>query len=119
MEESRKETGVAEAAPSLDTEEVADMRVKLEQPFMWDGAEVTEIDLNGLFDMTARDLCDVDREAARRGFGGGTRVEVSRVYAMLLSAKLNKKPYDWLDNMKGRDSVRLRETIATFFFLRA
>ena len=33
MEESRKETGVAEAAPSLDTEEVADMRVKLEQPF--------------------------------------------------------------------------------------
>lgn len=28
MEESRKETGVAEAAPSLDTEEVADMRVK-------------------------------------------------------------------------------------------
>ena len=114
------EIGAAEnAAPeSVENEEQKIeemMSFKLNQSFKYDGEEITELNLSGLLDLNARDLVDIDREMARRGFAGA-RNELTRQYAMLVAARCNKKPWDFCDRMSARDSIRLKEYVVTFFY---
>lgn len=92
------------------------LKMKLATPYKFDGKEISELDLGGIMDLTARDLVELDTEMQRRGFYG-SRTEMSRQYAMLVAAKVMDKPYNFCDGMSARDSIRLKETITTFFFI--
>ena len=114
------ETGAAEnAAPATvenEDQKIEEMMTfKLNQPFKYDGEEITKLDLSGLLDLNAHDLVDIDREMTRRGFTG-TRTELTRQYAMLVAARCVKKPWDYCDRMSARDSIRLKEYVVTFFY---
>ena len=91
--------------------------VKLGDPYMFDKEEVTEINLDGIFNLTARDLCDIDRQMIAMGYFGA-RMEVTRQYAMLVAARVNKKPWEFCEGMKARDSIRLKETVTAFFYVK-
>ncbi len=93
------------------------LKLNLGDPFLFDGEEVTEINLEGLFDLTAGDLCAIDRQMIVRGYAGA-RMDITRQYAMLVAARVNKKPWEWLDPMKARDSILLREMVTAFFYVR-
>lgn len=92
--------------------------LKLEEPFVFDGEQISRICMDGLLDMTARDMCDIDRQMMIKGFNGGG-LEVTRPYSMLVAAKVNQKPWEFCDNMKCRDSIRLNRMVTAFFFARA
>lgn len=94
------------------------MKLTLGQPFKYDSKEIKEIDLSGLLDLTARDLVEIDREMIRQGFTG-SRIELTRQYAMLVAAKVADKPYDFCDRMNARDSIRLKEYVTTFLYATA
>lgn len=94
------------------------MKLVLESPFNFEGEEIKEIDLSGLFDLTIADLTSVDNEMRRYGVDVTATSGVSRIYAALVASKANKKPYEWLLNMKGRDSVRLMNMVHAFFYAR-
>jgi len=94
------------------------MKLVLESPFEFEGEEIKEIDLSGLFDLTIADLTSVDNEMRRYGVDVTATSGVSRIYAALVASKANKKPYEWLLNMKGRDSVRLMNMVHAFFYAR-
>lgn len=89
--------------------------LELEDPYWFNGAEVREIDLSGLFNLKARDMCEIDRQMAGEGYTM-TVPDVTRRYAMLVAAKVNRRPYDFCDMMKARDCIRLGQMVRTFFY---
>ena len=100
------------------SEETQDLILKLADSYKYDGEEVTELNMNGLLDLTAADLCAMDRSMMKLGYSG-TRMELTRQYALLVAAKINNKPSGFCDRMSARDSIRLRDMVATFFYARA
>lgn len=92
-------------------------KLVLEDPFLFDGEEVKEIDLEELFGLTAGDMCAMDLQMAVKGYSG-IRMDATRQYAMLAAARVNHKPWEWLDRMNARDSVRLRDMVSAFFYAR-
>ncbi len=87
----------------------------LNDPFLFDDQEIKEIDMEGLVDLTAADLCLLDQMMLAKGYTG-TRMDASRQYALLVAAKINHKPYEFCDRMKARDSIRLRDMVTAFFY---
>lgn len=110
MEENGKKTIEEEGDDTPLTLELAD-------PYKYDGVDITMLNMEGLVDLTAGDLCAIDREMLKRGYSG-TRMDATRQYAMLVAAKVNRKPMDFCDRMGARDSMRLRDFVATFFYAR-
>ena len=108
---------------SDSSREYPEIRLDLQQPFTYVSSitgkkeEVKSIDLSGISDLDAKTMAEIDLEMFRRGYAG-MRMEVTRQYAMLVAAKLNAKPYGWLDEMKARDVIRLKEIVATYFFVK-
>ena len=111
----KERIGVMEKNDKLIKEEL--LKLTLGDPFLFDGKEVTEIGLEGLFDLTARDMCEIDRQMMARGYSG-PRMDTTRQYAMLAAARVNDKPWEWLDEMRARDSVLLRDMVSAFFYVR-
>lgn len=94
------------------------LKLVLSDPYMFDENEIKEIDLEGLFNLTAGELCTIDRQMMAKGYTGA-RMDISRQYAMLVAAKVNGKPWEFCDQMKARDSIRLRDMVTAFFYARA
>lgn len=119
MEKEKKEVllqGAANpAAPSADSE-TKQLIITLSEAFMWDGEEVKEVDLSGLYDMTAEDMFRIDEQMRIRGFSG-MNPEITRQYALLAAAKINHKPWEWLNRLKARDAVRIKNVVAGFFYM--
>nr|DAJ08313.1 MAG TPA: tail assembly chaperone protein [Caudoviricetes sp.] len=90
--------------------------VKLYDPYMFDGVEVKEVDLSGLYDMTAEDMFAVDEQMRRRGYSG-SNPEITRLYALLTAARINHKPWEWCNTMKARDAVKIKNVVSGFFYM--
>lgn len=106
----------AGSAASSAAEKKPRLVIKLYDSFIWDGEEITEVDLSGLYDMTAEDMFLVDEQMRIRGFSG-MNPEVTRRYALLTAARINRKPWEWLSRMKARDAVRVKNVVAGFFYM--
>ena len=89
--------------------------VKLIDPFEFEGKTIESIDLNGLFDLTGRDLCQIDDQMMARGYTGQT-MELTKQYALLTVAKICKQPWEFADNMKSRDVIRTKNDVSGFFY---
>ncbi|SEU24345.1 hypothetical protein SAMN05443270_3777 [Lacrimispora sphenoides] len=90
--------------------------VKLYDPYIFDGVEVKEINLSGLYDMTAEDMFAVDERIRIHGYSG-SNPEITRRYALLTAARVNHKPWEWCNHMKARDAVRIKNVVAGFFYM--
>jgi hypothetical protein len=90
--------------------------VKLYDSYLFNGEEVKEIDLTGLYDMTAEDMFLVDEQMRRRGYSG-SNPEITRLYALLTAARINHKPWEWCNTMKARDAVRIKNVVCGFFYM--
>ncbi len=92
-----------------------ELKLELSDPFLYDDVEIKEIDLSGIFDLTGMDMCNLDRQMTGLGYTG-SRPDITRQYAMLVAARVNRKPEDFCNRMKARDSIRLREMVTAFFY---
>lgn len=99
-------------------EEKIELKIDLADPFLFDSEEVKSIDLSGLFDLTAMDMTAIDRQMQNMGHSYA-RPEVTGVYALLVAARVNHKPWEYCNKMKARDFIRLRETVRAFFYAQA
>lgn len=106
-----------EGVEQMDEEKI-ELKIELADPYTFDGEEVKSIDLSGLFDLTAMNMTEVDRQMANMGYSYA-RPEVTGIYAMLIAAKVNHKPWEYCNKMKARDFIRLRETVRAFFYAQA
>lgn len=109
-----EETKIQEETKAPEEEQI-DLKLQLGDPFRFDDKEYTELDLSGLFDLTAMDMAEIDRRMQAMGYNYA-RPEVTGIYAMLVAAKVNHKPWEFCNKMKARDMIRLRETVRAFFY---
>lgn len=117
MEEKNKELlqeAAGQGASSDSTKPT--LIIRLYDPYKIDGVEVKEIDLSGLYDMTAEDMFAVDDQMRRRGYSG-SNPEITRLYALLTAARINHKPWEWCNTMKARDAVRIKNVVSGFFYM--
>lgn len=91
--------------------------IKLMDPFTFDGAQVKELDLTGLYTLTGNDLVQIDDQMLARGYSG-QNVEMTKIYAMLTVAKVMKKPWEFCNEMKARDIIRIKNFVTNFFYTR-
>lgn len=99
-------------------EERIELKIDLADPFLFDGEKIKSIDLSGLFELTAADMAAIDRQMQSMGHSYA-RPEVTGIYAMLVTARINHKPWEFCNKMKARDFIRLRETVRAFFYAQA
>lgn len=92
--------------------------IKLMEPYIFEGREIREIDLNGLYDLTARDIIQIDDMMLRSGYSG-QNMELLNKYALLAVARALKEPWEFCDNMKSRDVIRIKNIVSGFFYMRA
>lgn len=102
---------------SSEDNEALHLKLNLADPFIFDDKEIKEIDLEGLFNLTAADMCAIDMQMLAMGYTG-QRIEITRQYALLVAARVNKKPWEFCNRMKARDSIRLRDMVIAFFYAR-
>lgn len=102
---------------SLETAKEPKLKLVLSEPFRFDNQEITEIEMEGMLNLTAGDMCDIDRQMIAKGYYG-SRIDTTRQYAMYVAARVNHKPWEFCERMAARDSIRLREMVATFFYAR-
>lgn len=95
----------------------AGLLIKLMDPYMYDGEEVKELDLNCLYDLTAKDLEQIDAVMLRNGYSG-QNMELLNKYAMLTVARALKRSWEFCDNMKARDVIRIKNIVSGFFYMR-
>lgn len=120
---SVNEEAADDSAVSEQELDVSALKIKLAKPIQYEDAlgkvtEYKEIDLTRLPEITAAQLCKIDHQIINRGYTG-IRLELVREYAMLVACEINNMPYDWLDTMGARDSIRLREVVSLYFFVQA
>ena len=48
----------------------------------------------------------------------GQNPELTKQYALLVVAKINNKPWEYGNNMKSRDVIRMKNMISSFFYTR-
>ena len=92
-------------------------KIKLMDPYDFEGKTIEEIDLNGLFDLTGRDTCQIDDQMIARGYSGA-KLELTNQYAMLTVSKVCKQPWEFADQMKSRDVIRIKNIVSNFFYTR-
>lgn len=91
--------------------------LRLMEPYDFEGVEVSELDLSGLYSLTGRDLCQIDDMMIQRGYSG-QNLELTKQYALLTAARVLKKPWEYCDSMKARDAIRLKNVVTNFFYTR-
>ncbi len=92
-------------------------KITLLDSYEFEGETVEMIDLNGLFDLTGKDLCQIDEQMIAMGYTG-QNPELTKQYALLVVAKINNKPWEYGNNMKSRDVIRMKNMISSFFYTR-
>lgn len=118
IQNQNKEEILEEAAgkAASSTSDGPKVIVKLYDPYIFDGVEVKEINLSGLYDMTAEDMFAVDERMRIHGYSG-SNPEITRRYALLTAARVNHQPWEWCNQMKARDAVRIKNVVAGFFYM--
>ena len=88
------ENTAALGAAEQETEEES-LVLKFRKPYKFEGQEYTEVDLSGMEDMTAGDLCAVAK-LANRELGVTPIPEMTLPYAMYMAARASHKPVEVL-----------------------
>jgi len=89
--------------------------VKFNKPYIFEGQEYTELDLSGLEDLTAKDMTEVDQQCLKNGIAY-MQAEMSLPFLMRLAAKASKKPLEFFDNMKIKESTKVKNRVMSFLY---
>lgn len=114
--EGAVETAAPESGTNTEIKEEGDYklpewRMRLRFPFEFEGEKFEEIDLSGLFELKAWDMVEVDREMRKHGEPN----RAGYLFPLLVAAKANKKPFEWLYGMSAFDINPLWSRVYSFF----
>lgn len=101
------------AAP--DTEDQEDLVLRFKKPYSFEGETFTEVDLSGLEDLSAADLCKVGK-MVKKIDGVDPIVEMSLPYAIFMAARVTGKPLEFFQQLPAREAVKLKNLVAGFLY---
>ena len=101
------------AAP--DTEDQEDLVLRFKKPYSFEGETYTEVDLSGLEDLSAADLCKVGK-MVKKIDGVDPIAEMSLPYAIFMAARVTGKPLEFFQQLPAREAIKLKTLVAGFLF---
>lgn len=101
------------AAP--DTEDQEDLVLRFKKPYSFEGETYTEVDLSGLEDLSAADLCKVGK-MVKKTDGVDPIAEMSLPYAIFMAARVTGKPLEFFQQLPAREAVKLKTLVAGFLY---
>ena len=101
------------AAP--DTEDQEDLVLRFQKPYSFEGETYTEVDLSGLEDLSAADLCKVGK-MVKKIDGVDPIAEMSLPYAIFMAARVTGKPLEFFQQLPAREAVKLKNLVVGFLY---
>lgn len=101
------------AAP--DTEDQEDLVLRFKKPYSFEGETYTEVDLSGLEDLSAADLCKVGK-MVKKIDGVDPIAEMSLPYAIFMAARVTGKPLEFFQQLPAREAIKLKNLVAGFLY---
>ena len=89
--------------------------ITLSKPYEFEGETYTEIDLQGLDDLKAKDLSVIDKIYISKGCNpamSGLTVD----YAMITASMVTKKPLEFFENLPAKDAMAIKNVVMRFFY---
>lgn len=74
-----------------------------------------EVDLSGLEDLSAADLCKVGK-MVKKIDGVDPIAEMSLPYAIFMAARVTGKPLEFFQQLPAREAIKLKTLVAGFLF---
>lgn len=108
---------VPAAAPAVapDTEDQEDLVLRFKKPYSFEGETYTEVDLSGLEDLSAADLCKVGK-MVKKTDGVDPIAEMSLPYAIFMAARVTGKPLEFFQQLPAREAVKLKNLVVGFLY---
>ncbi|OUN75796.1 hypothetical protein B5G12_01620 [Faecalibacterium sp. An58] len=106
-----------EDAPAADpnTEDQEDLILRFKKPYSFEGETYTEVDLSGLEDLSAADLCKVGK-MVKKIDGVDPIAEMSLPYAIFMAARVTGKPLEFFQQLPAREAIKLKNLVAGFLY---
>lgn len=106
-----------EEAPAAahDTEDQEDLVLRFQKPYSFEGETFTEVDLSGLEDLSAADLCKVGK-MVKKIDGVDPIAEMSLPYAIFMAARVTGKPLEFFQQLPAREAIKLKNLVAGFLY---
>ena len=101
------------AAP--DTEDQEDLVLRFQKPYSFEGETYTEVDLSGLEDLSAADLCKVGK-MVKKIDGVDPIAEMSLPYAIYMAARVTGKPLEFFQQLPAREAIKLKNLVTGFLY---
>ena len=105
----------ATPAAAHDTEDQEDLVLRFKKPYSFEGETYTEVDLSGLEDLSAADLCKVGK-MVKKIDGVDPIAEMSLPYAIFMAARVTGKPLEFFQQLPAREAIKLKNLVAGFLY---
>jgi hypothetical protein len=113
-EEFEKALGFDAEEKETDEEENK-LIVEFKKPFVFEGETYTELNLEGLEELTGADLAKIDR-AVRKKNADDLVPEMSLDYALALAARATGQPIEFFKALPLKDCRNVRNKVRSFLF---
>lgn len=104
-----------ENAIVLPAAEENELILRFAKPYRFEGAEYSEVDLTGLENMSAGDLCAVGKLVAR-SLGATPVPELTVDYAVYMAARASGKPVEFFQRLPAKEAIKLKNLVTSFLY---
>lgn len=111
---TREQKEITTAAETQKQEENKYL-IKFRKPFIFEDETYKEIDLNGLEDLSARDMIQAQRTMERSG-SINVLPEMSLEYACIFASKATKMPVEFFQALPPKEAIKVKNKVTNFFY---
>jgi len=94
---------------------MANSLITLSKPYVFEGETYTEINLQGLGDLKAKDLSVIDKIYISKGCNPATS-GLTIDYAVITASMVTKKPLEFFENLPAKDAMAMKNVVVRFFY---
>lgn len=88
--------------------------IKFKKPYSFEGKEYNELDLSGIQELTAEDLCSAQKMMQDMG-NFATMPEIDYTYNFILASKAAKLPLEFFNGLPGRYAAKIKMMVTGYF----
>ena len=97
--------------------EPEDLILRFAKPYKFGGQEYTEVDLSGLEDVTAGELENVGKIAAKKNPGMNPALqEMSLTFCTYLAQRVAKPPLEFFTGLPAKEAIKLKALVTNFLY---
>ncbi len=89
--------------------------LRFKKPYSFEGQSYTEVDLSGLEEISAADLCRVAK-FVKKETGADPIPEMSMPYAIQMAVRVTGKPIEFFQRLPAREAIKLKNLVAGFLY---